>query len=107
MEIKFCHYTVAHPTVQWEEANGTASWSYTWDTTKVPNGRVTIFVRCYDGGCYSEYVILTVYVRDLRPDYMYFEWYEDPLIWMIIMALVLPWFAMALTLYFRRKSRKP
>ena len=33
----------------WELANGTTSWNYSWDTTTVNDGTRTIYARSYDG----------------------------------------------------------
>ena len=37
-----------------EEAEGTISWSFEWDTTEVENGEHTIYARAFDGEDYSE-----------------------------------------------------
>lgn len=37
----------------WEEAQGTKSWSFSWDTTNLDDGEYTIFARAFDGMEYS------------------------------------------------------
>lgn len=51
------------PDGEWEIVSGTTNWSYIWDTTNVSDGKHTLFVRVYDGGSYSEYYVLPLYVR--------------------------------------------
>jgi len=49
----------------WQLANGTASWSFEWDTTTVDNGWHTIYVRAFDGVDYSEIKSVDVYVNNI------------------------------------------
>lgn len=40
----------------WKTVNGTSEWSYTWDTTRLPdfgNGNIVIYARSYNGNDYS------------------------------------------------------
>jgi len=39
-------------TGSWSQANGTVSWSYSWDTTTISNGQHSIYARSYDGHAY-------------------------------------------------------
>ena len=49
---------------QWKEAEGTTSWSYSWDTTEVSNGWHKIEARCYDGIDYSNIVSIKINVQN-------------------------------------------
>jgi len=44
----------------WQEATGTTSWTYSWDTTSMTTGNYDIYVRSYDGTNYSDVVSITV-----------------------------------------------
>ncbi|UCG68713.1 MAG: hypothetical protein JSV09_13050 [Thermoplasmata archaeon] len=46
----------------WEEAQGTTSWSFTWDTTVLDDGEYTIYARAFDGIEYSLEKSLVVWV---------------------------------------------
>lgn len=46
----------------WVDANGTATWSYLWDTLFVINGSHMISARSFDGRDYSEIDSVTVFV---------------------------------------------
>lgn len=46
----------------WENATGTTSWNYDWDTTTVPNGQHILYARSDDGKDYSEEISITVTV---------------------------------------------
>ena len=48
----------------WEEAEGTTTWSYDWVTYKSPEGRVPVYVRAWDGELYSEVVEISVIVEN-------------------------------------------
>jgi len=48
----------------WKVANGTTSWSYTWDLTGVDNGNYTIQARAYDGQEYSNIDSITIKVNE-------------------------------------------
>ncbi|UCH89640.1 MAG: peptidylprolyl isomerase [Thermoplasmata archaeon] len=48
----------------WEVAEGTSTWSYTWDTTKVSDGIHTVYVRAHDGFYYSAVQNLTLIVNN-------------------------------------------
>ncbi|PIV69922.1 MAG: hypothetical protein COS08_02950 [Euryarchaeota archaeon CG01_land_8_20_14_3_00_38_12] len=50
----------------WMGADGTWSWSYSWDTTKVKNGEHTISVRAYDGYNYSTVETVSVNVNNKK-----------------------------------------
>ena len=56
-------------TGSWQEATGTASWSYSWDTTTVANGNHTIYARAYDGTDYSSIDSITVNVNNIPPNH--------------------------------------
>jgi hypothetical protein len=46
----------------WEYADGTTDWSYSWNTTSLDDGNYTIFVRAFDDIDYSMVKNVTVYV---------------------------------------------
>jgi len=52
----------------WIIVTGTTSWSYTWDTTKLDNGRHTIYARSYDGENYSSIDSVIVAVNNPIPE---------------------------------------
>ncbi len=50
---------------EWEDATGTTSWSYEWDTTSVANGLHTIYARAQDSqGQYSNIDMVNVTVTN-------------------------------------------
>ena len=51
---------------EWKEAEGTTSWNYSWNTTKVENGEHTIEARAYDGIDYSNIAKITVNVQNVE-----------------------------------------
>jgi len=51
----------------WDNATGTTSWAYSWDSTGVSDGSHTIYARSYDGTDYSSETSVTVTV-DNTPD---------------------------------------
>ncbi|MDI6916465.1 MAG: Ig-like domain-containing protein [Thermoplasmatales archaeon] len=89
------------PDGEWEIVSGTTNWSYTWDTTNVSDGKHTLFVRAYDGGSYSEYYVLPLYVRTkeggLIPEEML------PLI--VGIASIMLLLAVGLILLYKRKHK--
>jgi hypothetical protein len=52
----------------WKTADGTGTWSYTWDTTTVEDGEHTISVLSSDGAKESGIKIITVTVQNKEPD---------------------------------------
>ncbi|KAA0001479.1 MAG: hypothetical protein FE048_05385 [Thermoplasmata archaeon] len=66
---------------EWIIANGTTSWSYSWDTTSVANGDYTIQVRAYDGHEYSSIASITVTVKNERK--------EKDNIWIYIIVVII------------------
>lgn len=49
----------------WQEADGTTSWTYQWDTTQFSNDYHNVCARSYDGETYSEiYTIENLYVNN-------------------------------------------
>jgi len=53
----------------WQQATGTTSWSYSWDTTGVSDGSHTIYARSYDGTDYSTESSVTVTVNNTQPNH--------------------------------------
>jgi hypothetical protein len=55
----------------WDEADGLGEWSYSWNTTRVANGKYRVLVRSCDGDLYSTEAALNVIVQNtvvnLRP----------------------------------------
>ncbi|MCD6331309.1 MAG: PKD domain-containing protein [Thermoplasmata archaeon] len=49
---------------EWKLANGTTSWNYKLDTTKLSNGWHIIEARCYDGMAYSNVAMVNVTVNN-------------------------------------------
>jgi hypothetical protein len=49
---------------KWVNATGTSSWSYQWNTTKVLDGKYTIYARAFDGHNYSKIVRVNVFVKN-------------------------------------------
>jgi serine protease AprX len=54
----------------WQVAEGTLSWEFSWDTTTVENGINTIFIRSYDGIEYSNPVELSLNVVNIGCDFV-------------------------------------
>ncbi len=50
----------------WQIANGTTSWNYDIDTTKLSDGNHVIYARAYDGKNYSKIVYLSLIVENER-----------------------------------------
>ena len=50
----------------WIVADGTTSWSYSWNTTEVANGEHVIEARCYDGQDYSNVVSVSITVNNIK-----------------------------------------
>ncbi|RLF26559.1 MAG: hypothetical protein DRN01_04485, partial [Thermoplasmata archaeon] len=48
----------------WQNATGTENWSYSWDTTTLPNGRYKIEARAFDGFDYSNIALVNVTVNN-------------------------------------------
>lgn len=48
----------------WQQATGTNSWSYKWDTTSAAEGTHTISARSFDGTEYSTVVSITILVNN-------------------------------------------
>lgn len=53
---------------KWITANGTASWSYLWNTTGLINRNYVIQARSYDGSEYSSIESITVRVNNEKED---------------------------------------
>lgn len=52
----------------WQEATGTTSWSWTWDSTTVSDGEHTIEARSLEGGTASELATVNVTTDNPLPD---------------------------------------
>jgi len=50
----------------WEEASGTTSWSYEWDTTLFEDGTITLEVRAFDGIDYSDIQEISLIVKNVQ-----------------------------------------
>jgi subtilisin family serine protease len=50
---------------QYEQAEGTSTWSYEWNTTSVPNGPHLVIARAFDGKIYSYEFRMVVQVDNL------------------------------------------
>ena len=50
----------------WEQASGTTSWSYEWDTTQLTDGSYTVEVRAFDGKDYSDTKEITLTVKNVQ-----------------------------------------
>jgi subtilisin family serine protease len=55
----------------WQEAEGTYSWSYDWDSTTVGNGQFNILVRTYNGTDHSDVFRVTVSVLNVLADFSF------------------------------------
>ncbi len=49
----------------WMNLSGTTSWSYNWDSSSKPIGRVIVKARCYDGVNYSDNASITLIVKNV------------------------------------------
>ncbi|UCE74353.1 MAG: hypothetical protein JSV56_01245, partial [Methanomassiliicoccales archaeon] len=52
----------------WDDAQGTASWTYEWNSTNVGNGLQKIYARSYDGVEYSEEYVTNITVDNVLPN---------------------------------------
>ncbi|ENO12325.1 hypothetical protein MBGDC06_00021 [Thermoplasmatales archaeon SCGC AB-539-C06] len=82
----------------WNNADGTTSWTFDWNTTSLSDGSHIINVRCYDGSSYSEVETVIVNVdngksitipKDFTPGF----------------ELILVVSALAFILYYKRKKQ--
>jgi len=55
----------------WVQASGTYNWNYTWDSTSVQNGVITIFVRTSNGTAYSDEFQFVVDILNIRANFSY------------------------------------
>jgi len=69
----------------WTQVNGTTSWSFIWNTTAVPNGEHTIYVRSYDGMNYSSKESVSVTVTN--PLHIEKSLFEEIWFWALIAFL--------------------
>jgi len=53
----------------WQEATGTTSWTYSWDTTSMATGNYDIYARSYDGTDYSSILSVKVTVNNIPPNH--------------------------------------
>ncbi len=86
----------------WLQVNGTSSWNYSWDTTRLANGQHTIRLRAYDGEVYSPIVSVTVSVSNPaigQPGSVF----EQP--WVLIAVASAIAAAVVLYLLMRRRNR--
>jgi len=56
------------PHGQWLLANGTQLWTYSLDTTAIPNGPLLIQVRAYDGELFSSIMTLNITINNTDQD---------------------------------------
>jgi outer membrane protein assembly factor BamB len=49
----------------WDDADGLGEWTYSWNTTKVQNGKVKVLIRSYDGDLYSPEAALGLTVNNV------------------------------------------
>ncbi|MEE9507264.1 MAG: NosD domain-containing protein [Thermoplasmata archaeon] len=84
----------------WAGADGTESWSFTWNTETVPDGDHTIHARSYDGMNYSDVTQVAVSVGNERPQesVFYQSWF-----WIAIAVVVIVVLALFFTMARRRK----
>lgn len=89
----------------WEEANGTSSWVYEWNTSAMLDGNHTISARAFDGENYSTIVSISVVVDNYIPPP---EEPKDDSIWIVTVAVavVIAIVLSILYLLLRRKKRK-
>jgi plastocyanin len=52
----------------WREAQGTTSWTFSWDTTDVDEGGHTVEARSYDGEAFGDLASVNVTVDNPQPD---------------------------------------
>ena len=89
----------------WDNATGTSSWRYDWDTRSVPNGPHTIHARSYDGTNYSSIVDVNVTVDNgLPPPQSVFAegWF-----WGLLGLVVLVTTLLMFVLWRERRTKRP
>jgi len=91
---------------EWQTANGTANWSYCWNTTNEHDGYHQLFIRAYDGASYSEYYVLPLYVRTEGGGGLIIDTLSFPPLKLMLVGIGV-FIAIILTLvYLARKSKK-
>ncbi|MDI6708347.1 MAG: Ig-like domain-containing protein, partial [Candidatus Thermoplasmatota archaeon] len=89
----------------WLTVNGTTSWLYIWDTTKVLDGFHTISARSFDGTDYSSIVSISVNVKNEVEAKPPAKPFEIPWLYIIIPVIVIVVLAAA-GIGIRRRKRK-
>lgn len=87
----------------WRNATGTDSWSFDWDTTTSSNGNLTIQVRAWDDGNFSEMASVVVIVDNPGEPPSIWSWILIPLLVAIIVVVIV---IVALMLRRRKKMRE-
>jgi len=72
----------------WENATGTTSWTFTWDTKAHPNGGYMIYARSYDGENYSSEESISVVVDNPKP-VKEKSIFEEPGFWGLIILIII------------------
>jgi hypothetical protein len=82
---------------EWIEVNGTSTWNYKLDTTKLSNGKHTVYIRSYDGENYSEEISMDIKV-DNPPE-------QQDLTILVLMVSIVILIIILLFLYNRMKGK--
>lgn len=85
----------------WIGANGTALWTYSWDSTEVSDGRHTVFSRSFDGENYSFEASVGVEVRNMETSI-----FEELWFWVLIVVLIIVVILVGVLFYRRRGDEK-
>jgi hypothetical protein len=87
----------------WTEAAGLADWSYVLDTTKLSNGRHTVYARAWDGKSHSQNATVTVDVENVQASAGLLS---GPLLWLALAVVIIAAAAVMVALYLRRPAPK-
>ncbi len=87
----------------WQNATGTDSWYFDWDTTTSSNGNLTIRVRVWDNGGFSEMASVQVNVDNPGETGWTWGWTPIPLLIAIVVIVII---VAVLMIRRRRKMRE-
>jgi hypothetical protein len=88
----------------WSQADGTANWNLSWDTSTASEGELVIHARAYDGADYSPTVNVTVHIDNSKPEDKTI--FEELWFWALIIILVII-FVVIIALIAARKKKSP
>ena len=91
---------------QWFTVQGKDVWAYSWDSKSVENGIHTVSVRSYDGEDYSDEVIVTFTVNNVKDSGEEDEWYDEPVNIGGLTAVIIVVVIVVAVLFTRKRSEE-